>query len=176
MKIDNRQIEEVYSKNAQRLFLVSLRILGDSQEAEDVMQDTILKVCADAGSTRPDNLEAYLTRSCVNRSLDVLRKKKTARLYLQDIKANRQDLLSEQEDSPEEREQKLRLHIIRLIATRLPSKCRQVVSLKLIEGFDYEEIEQILTMKSNTVRSNYMRGRQLLADILRKEGLYERIG
>ena len=58
--------------------------------------------------------------------------------------------------------------------SRLPKSCRQIVSLKLIEGYDYEEIAEITSMKENSIRSNYMRGRQRLASMLKKEGLYER--
>ena len=75
MKINQEEIEHIYNEHSRRLYFASLRILGNREEAEDVMQDTILKVCTDGSSSKVENLGAYLTRCCINKSLDLLRKR-----------------------------------------------------------------------------------------------------
>ncbi|MBR4805388.1 MAG: hypothetical protein IK042_02675, partial [Bacteroidales bacterium] len=60
--------------------------------------------------------------------------------------------------------------VMKLIAY-LPNSCRTTVSLKLIEGYDYEEIAQITGDKESSIRSQYMRGRQHLVQLLKKEGI-----
>ncbi|MBQ1886363.1 MAG: RNA polymerase sigma factor [Bacteroidales bacterium] len=172
MKINRQEIERIYGEHSRRLYLASLRILGNSQEAEDVVQDTILKVCTDSPSTAIDNIGAYLTRCCVNRSLDIIRKRQTMQYYRTEMTVNPNQ---QYQESPSEQggEKAVIARIIGQIA-KLPSNLRQIVSLKLIEGYDYEEIAQITSMKESSIRSRYMRGRQRLASMLKKEGIYER--
>jgi len=176
MKTNREEIEEIYSAYSRQLFLASLRILGDRQEAEDVMQDTILKVCTDHNVSKINNIGAYLTRSCVNKSLDIIRKHKTIKSYMDEQARDYGREMAEDEQSSVAEEEKNKSglvgKIIGLIA-RLPRNCRQIVSLKLIEGYDYEEIAEITSMKDSTIRSSYMRGRQRLADLMKKEGIYE---
>ena len=175
MRPDRQEIEQIYSRNAHRLYLASLRILGNSQEAEDVMQDTILKVCTEVETKDLDSIEAYLTRSCINRSLDIIRRRKREQNYLLAEKAGNSSraYFQDSDDTARESENysmRLRSRIISLIAS-LPRNCRQAVTLKLIEGYDYEEIAQITSMKETSIRSNYMRGRKKLQKLLEKEGI-----
>lgn len=172
MKINRQEIERIYGEHSRRLYLASLRILGNSQEAEDVVQDTILKVCTDSPSTTIDNIGAYLTRCCVNRSLDIIRKRQTMQYYRTEMTVNPNQQYQES-TSEQGGEKAVIARIIGQIA-KLPSNLRQIVSLKLIEGYDYEEIAQITSMKESSIRSRYMRGRQRLASMLKKEGIYER--
>ena len=169
MKTDRQEIEQIYGEHSRSLYLASLRILGNSQEAEDVMQDTILKVCSSL--SKIDNIGAYLMRSCINKSLDVVRRRKRYQTYQSEIKAEEE--VSFTQGYGEGSQTNIVSKVIATIA-RLPKGCRQIMSLKLIEGYDYEEIAEITSMKESSIRSNYMRGRQKLASMLKKEGIYER--
>lgn len=171
MKTDRQEIEQIYGEHSRSLYLASLRILGNREEAEDVMQDTILKVCSSL-SSRIDNIGAYLMRSCINKSLDIVRRRKRYQTFQAEIKADEDGSFSQ--DYSEGSQADITSKVIATIA-RLPKGCRQIMLLKLIEGYDYEEIAEITSMKESSIRSNYMRGRQRLASMLKKEGLYERI-
>ena len=167
MKTETRIIEDIYDEYSRKLYIAAYRILGNSQEAEDVMQDTILKVCS-KDIEKIDNLGAYLSRSCVNKSLDILRRRRTE----ESVRKEMQYSGDEEEGIAEENTRGSNLigRIVSLIA-RLPGSCRQIVSLKLIEGFDYQEIAQITSLNENSIRSKYMRGRQMLSVRLKKEGI-----
>ena len=168
MRTNTGIIEDIYDEYSRKLYVVSYRILGNSQEAEDVMQDTILKVCSQRDIQGIDNLGAYLSRSCVNKSLDVLRRRQTEETVRKEMlySGEGEDGIAEENTSGSSLIKK----VINLIG-RLPSSCRQIVSLKLIEGYDYQEIAQITSLNENSIRSKYMRGRQMLSDRLKKEGI-----
>ena len=169
MKTESSIIEEIYDEYSRKLYLAAYRILGNAQEAEDVMQDTLLKVCTRQDLSKIDNLGGYLSRSCINKSLDILRKRRTEESYrmeLQNMPDDGQEGIAEEERGREG----LIGKIVSLISS-LPGSCRQIVSLKLIEGYDYQEIAQITSMNENSIRSKYMRGRQILSVCLKKEGI-----
>ena len=167
MKTNAGIIEDIYDEYSRKLYIVSYRILGNSQEAEDVMQDTILKVCS-KDIEKIDNLGAYLSRSCVNKSLDILRRRQTEESVRKEMQysGDEENGIAEEETSGNSLIKK----IVSLIG-RLPSSCRQIVSLTLIEGYDYQEIAQITSLTENSIRSKYMRGRQMLSVRLKKEGI-----
>lgn len=168
MKKNSGIIEDIYDEYSRKLYIASYRILGNSQEAEDVMQDTILKVCTQKNLDKIDNLGAYLSRSCVNKSLDILRRRHTEESVRKEMlfSSDNEDGIAEENT----RQDNLVGRIIGLIA-RLPGSCRQIVSLKLIEGYDYQEIAQITSLNENSIRSKFMRGRQMLSVRLKKEGI-----
>ena len=62
MRTNTGIIEDIYDEYSRKLYIAAYRILGNSQEAEDVMQDTILKVCSQKNLDKIDNLGAYLSR------------------------------------------------------------------------------------------------------------------
>ena len=168
MRTNTGIIEDIYDEYSRKLYLAAYRILGNPQEAEDVMQDTILKVCSNKNLDKIDNLGAYLSRSCVNKSLDILRRRRTEESVRKDMlySSDEEDGITGESTSGNG----LISKIVSLIG-RLPSSCRQIVSLKLIEGYDYQEIAQITSLNENSIRSKYMRGRQMLSVRLKKEGI-----
>ncbi len=171
MRLNRQEIEAVYNEYSKRLFLASFKILGNSQEAEDVMQETVLNVCTSHNIPNINNLGAYLMRSCINKSLDIVRKRKTAQAFLSDMKTQ----ASEEDTVAEDSKRANLIQIIISLIAKLPQKYRQIVSLKLIEGYDYQEISEIVAQNENSIRSKFMRGRQKLATLLKEEGIYEKI-
>ena len=66
-----QEITEFYQEHHRRLYNISLRILRDSDEAEEVMQDTILKfVTAPGNFSSPEQVSAWLARTCIHASID----------------------------------------------------------------------------------------------------------
>ena len=158
MKIKTGIIEDIYDEYSRKLYVASYRILGNPQEAEDVMQDTILKVCAQKDLDKIENLGAYLSRSCVNKSLDILRRRRTEESVKKEMLYT-----SDGEDGIAEENTRGSNLIGKIISL--------IVSLVLIEGYDYQEIAQITSLNENSIRSKFMRGRQMLSEHLKKEGI-----
>ena len=78
-----QEITEFYRKHHNRLYNISLRILKDSDEAEEVMQDTILKFVSSDGKFGSEaQVSAWLARTCIRASIDRLRSRKREEAFL----------------------------------------------------------------------------------------------
>lgn len=150
-----------YNTYARKLFNTSFRILHDSGEAEEIMQDTILKYI----TTGPKILSevqaaAWLSKTCIRKSIDVLRKKKREKLFLEEYGF-------EVEDAVEAKPGDLSIGNIRKAISELPEASRLVLTLILLEGLDYEEVANYTGAREGTIRVQYSRARAKLAEKLR---------
>lgn len=152
---------KLYNTYARKLFNISFRILHDSGEAEEIMQDTILKYI----TTGPKFLSevqaaAWLSKTCIRKSIDVLRKKKREKLFLEEYG-------SEVEDAFDAKPGDLSIGNIRKAISELPEASRLVLTLILLEGLDYEEVANYTGAREGTIRVQYSRARAKLAEKLR---------
>ena len=151
-------IEKVYDTHSRRLYNISLRITGCSDDAEEIMHDSLLQYWRFRKKDEIRDLPRWLTSICIRKSIDRLRDKNRWNDFLEDYED------PALEDSAGQ--------ILKALAS-LPDHYRAVLSLHLFEGFDYQEIAQITGAKESSIRSLYMRGRKLLAQAVKKAG-YER--
>ncbi len=160
------EITEFYGKHCRRLYNISLRILKDSGEAEEVMQDTILKFVSSEGTFGSEaQVSAWLARTCIRASIDRLRSRKREEAFLADYALR--------EEAEEPAEEQLAGPVpdvmqIRAAMERLPEPYRLVLNLVLIEGLDYREIAGLTGQKETTLRSLFSRGKNKLTLILNK--------
>lgn len=150
--------------NAQhKLYRFALRILGSVQEAEDVVQEVLLKVWEKRRDMPTiQNSEAWCMRMVKNSSLDKLKAKAN-----QPHEAVEQIGLHAKIAAPDNQyEQQDTLAHIRKIIESLPNNQRMCIQLREIEGNSYEEICEIMDISLNQVRTNIYRARQKI-----KEGL-----
>ncbi len=160
-----QEISEFYREHHRRLYNISLRILRDSGEAEEVMQDTLLKfLSAPDGFDSPARVSAWLARTCIRASIDRLRRRQRRNLFLKDY------ALQEETLSPEEEPDGSLPDItqVRKAMDALPEPYRLVLDLVLVEGLDYGEIAALTGKKETTLRSLYARGRCKLIEMLKK--------
>ena len=153
----NRQtnIKEIYSQYAQQLYFTALRITGSSFDAEEVMQDTILKYHNFPQKEGIEKLGSWLKSVCIRKALDKLREKHRTKEFLEEYK-------EEQIPAPPPQVQ-YTVEEIRKALLLLPDNYRTILSLHLFEGYDYQEIEQITGTKEATIRSLYKRAKEKLA-------------
>lgn len=161
-----------YQRYRVRLFNVSYRILGDRMDAEEVMQDVMIKYLKSGMSLELPKEEAWLVKSVVRGAIDRLRKRKREEIFLEEYRADAEDLNGEEVDrqmwgalSQSDSELVSR---VRKGVESLPDGYRTILSLLLFEGYDYQEVAEILDVKEATVRSQYMRGRKRLLEILKE--------
>ncbi|MBQ3882540.1 MAG: RNA polymerase sigma factor [Bacteroidales bacterium] len=159
----------LYNSQSRRLYTMSLRITGDSSEAEEVMQDTILKYISDGpAGLSPQQESAWLARTCIRASIDSLRKRRRLDDLLVDI-GNAPDIEDDAPD-PEENEREITLEAgrVKKAISMLPDKYRMTVHLILVEGIGYAELSKMTGIKESTLRSYLMRGKAKLLSILSK--------
>ncbi len=154
---------EIYKLYYKAMYNSCFRILNNTQEAEDVMQEAFLSAFDKINSYKGEvSFGAWLKRIVVNRALDFLKKNKIDSLPLDD-KINQ---LSEEKETHEDIELEDDVVEIKKAIEKLPSGYRIVLSLYLIESYDHEEIGEILNISASTSRSQYNRAKKKLIQIL----------
>lgn len=142
-----------------KLFRLALRITLNREEAEDVVQDTLIKVWNARDRWQElDSIEAYSFTIARNLSLDRIKKMENQNDSLEEQNTER---LDENTSTPSERMiQKDKLNIVKNIIDELPEKQRSCLQLRDIEEKSYKEIADILCITEDQVKVNIFRARQ----------------
>ena len=160
-----KEVTGFYEAHSRRLYNMSYRILLSREDAEEVMQDTILKfVTMPFRPMSGEQVSAWLAKTCIRASIDRLRKRRRESLFLGEYAAEAA-VISDTEITEETDAGRI-LEAIQ----KLPEPYRLVVNLILVEGLDYEETASYTGQKQSTLRSQYLRGKQKLMEILNKDG------
>lgn len=139
-----------------RLFRLALRITMNRAEAEDVVQDTLLKVWEQRNEWEQiDSLEAFALTICRNRALDVTKRAGRNNTSLDKIDSVQPSIFN-LHSSIEEREQ---LSLVRKFMDELPEVQRSIMLLRDIEGKTYQEIAQMLDISETQVKVYLHRAR-----------------
>jgi RNA polymerase sigma factor (sigma-70 family) len=154
----------IYKLYYKAMFNTSLRIVNDTAEAEDIMQESFLYAFQRLHTyTGEGSFGSWLKRIVINRSLDSLRKAKETI----SIDAVEYDLPEEYEENREE-EIQFQVAEVKSAISQLSDDYRVVLSLFLLEGYDHEEIAQILNISNQLSRTRYSRARQKLLELLKQ--------
>jgi RNA polymerase sigma-70 factor (ECF subfamily) len=156
--------EQIVQEHATRTYRLAYRLTGNPHDAEDLTQETFVRVFRSLDAYRPVCLDAWIHRITVNLFLDTARRR--SRIYFDSL-GDEASRLCDQGASPEE-----------VILTRgfeydiqqaldaLPPEFRVAVVLSDIEGYSYEEIAAIVGTKVGTVGSRIYRARAHLRTAL----------
>lgn len=157
------QLYKLYYKS---MFNTSLRIVGDPNDAEDVMQEAFLNAFKKINTYEGKvSFGAWLKKIVVNRSLDYLKKRKVNFEELD-------DRLSDETESPMMETLEVDLHKIKQAIFLLPEGYRIVLSLYLLEGYDHDEISEILNISNSSSRSQLLRAKKKLRKLLNKDEIF----
>lgn len=154
--------EEIYKRYAKNMYNSAYRILGHRAEAEDVLQESFLDAFTKINEYRADSsFGAWIKRIVINKSISLLRKRKMDWLdeTIHEIPADTIDFEIIDDDHTT-------IHKIKNAMDELPSGYRMVLSLYLFEGFDHVEIAQILKISESTSKTQYLRAKNKLKELL----------
>ena len=162
---------KIYKLYYKAMYNTALRILNNTTEAEDVMQESFLtafqKITNYSGT---GSFGSWLKRIVVNNSIDALDKSKfhlslneIGEVELNDSNENYLDIINYKIDG------------IKKMIFNLSGNHRIILSLYLLEGYDHEEISQILDISYNTSRTRYSRARKKLLQLVQAEGINESV-
>lgn len=156
---------EFYKAHARRLYNISWRIVRDSGEAEEIMQDTVLKfISSDIVPKEAAQVASWLRATCIRKSIDAVRKKNKEKLFLDTYAGE----IAEYSDETSQEAPQVSLGEVRSAIERLPEPYRLLLNLVLVEGLDYEEIAGLTGVREGTLRTQFSRGRAKLAEQLKK--------
>jgi RNA polymerase sigma factor (sigma-70 family) len=165
-KGDRKAQFEIYSLYFKSMYNTSLRIVKDPQEAEDIMQESFLsafiKINTYSGKV---SFGSWLKKIVVNSSLDALKKK---RLFTEELDEELAEQVAQEAENDTDYKD-IRIEDIMEAVNELPDGYRVVLSLKLFEGYDHDEIAEILEISNSSSRSQFTRAKQKLLSILKKK-------
>lgn len=166
-KGEKRAFYELYQLYAKAMFNISLRILNDKSEAEEVLQDSFLKAFARIKRYDPQfSFGIWLKKIVINGSLDALKKKKPVLVPLEEIYYVQEDLSEEQVDFD--------VTTLKTFIGELPDGYRTIISLYLFENYTHKEIADLLGIAEGTSKSQYNRAKKKLIELIKQKTIHER--
>ncbi len=144
------------------LYRLALRITLNPAEAEDIVQETMIKVWNKREQWNDiESIEAFCLTICRNISLDKMRKMENQNQSLEESEHDAPD--QSYASNPEEQAmQQDKLTLIRRLINALPEKQRSAMQLRDFEGKSYKEIAQIMDISEEQVKINIFRARQTI--------------
>lgn len=152
-----------------QLYRLALRITLDSAEAEDIVQETYIKVWAKHDTWNEiDNMEAFCFTVCRNLALDSIKRQSSNNISLDAAADNSNHQAPLELPENEERGATDRIiardnvRIVRQLVDRLPEKQRSCIQLRDFEGKPYKDIARIMNITEEQVKVNIFRARQTI--------------
>ena len=163
---DREAYYKLYKLYSRSMYNVGFRIVNNTEEAEDVLQEAFTSAFRNLHHYRGEStFGAWLKRIVINKAINYLHKRKAERMP----EDERWDVHEEEEENilegfPFSVEQ------VRSAIERLPDGYRSVLSLYLLEGYDHAEIGEIMGITESTSKSQFNRAKKKLKDLL-EEGV-----
>jgi len=153
------QLYRLYSK---AMFNICVRMLNSIEEAEDLLQESFTDAFMKLNTFRYDStFGAWLKRIVINKCINSLQKRKPDLIH------------PEHPVEPEYREEIMDYEQIEMDVKKiheamgkLPDGYRMIFSLYALEGYDHSEISQILNISESTSKSQYLRAKQKIKDLI----------
>lgn len=167
---DRRAQNELYRMFCGAMFNICRRMMGDEEDARDVMQESFVDAFAKMHKLREEvTFSAWLKRIVVNNCINTLRKKKLDAFNL-----------DEEFDIPDENDdwvghdftEKEAKRIMKAI-DHISEGCRTVLNLYLFEGYDHKEIGQILSISEAASKSQYSKAKARIRKLIDQGELSE---
>lgn len=178
IKLDNNFIQscikgerkaqmQLYSAFYKRVYNSCYRILWNNYEAEDAMQESFIKIFSKL-DLYEDNIpfEAWITRIAINTAIDKLRENKLEIVELKEAMTGDIEDTDENEDMEDISN---KVEKIKNAIQGLPGIARIIMNLYLFEGYDHEEIAEILNITPGNSRIQFMRAKKKITELISSE-------
>ena len=167
-KQNDRQAQmQLYNQYCNGMLIVALRFVKDTMEAEDIVQEAFIKAFSKLEQYKTEvSFGAWLKRIVINRCIDVLKSKKQRLIELEEHHLNVVDTDYENEWLVED---EITIEDVKTAIEALPEKYKYGVMLYLMEGYDHQEISEILNISEVASRTQLSRGKQKLQNALKLE-------
>ncbi len=153
---------QLYRLYAKAMYNICMRMLNNREEAEDLLQESFTDAFMKLGSFRYESsFGAWIKRIVINNCINSIQKKK-----IELVHREREMEPEPVEDAVDYAEIEMDVRRIHRALEELPDGYRVIFSLYALEGYDHTEIAQILGISESTSKSQYLRAKQKIRDIL----------
>ena len=161
----NAQLQ-LYNKYCDGMLVVAKRFITNTMEAEDVVQESFIKAFTKLHQYKAEvTFGAWLKRIVINKSIDALKLKKQSLKEIDEAQLMVVDEATEDWNI----EVSVTIEDVKIAINQLPSKYKYVVLLYLVEGYDHQEISEILGISQIASRTQLSRGKIKLKNLLKKK-------
>ncbi len=159
----NRQAQrQLYERYSHRFLNIAYRVVWHKEDAQDVVQESFMKIFNGLGSLKDTKkFEGWAKRIVVNNAITSLRQKGKIPLY--DLESA-DDFPPEKEVPVDEELQQWNIAIAKKALSELAPGYRTIISLYLLEGYDHQEISEILGISVSTSITQFNRGKKRLKE------------
>jgi RNA polymerase sigma-70 factor (ECF subfamily) len=164
-KQNNRKAQlQLYNQYCDGMYIVAKRFLKDAADAEDVVQEAFIKAFTKLHQYKAEvTFGAWLKRIVVNKSIDFLKAKKQQLVDLEEVHLKVIDTTNNDKWLVDDA---ITVDDVKTAINKLPEKYEYVVMLYLIEGYDHQEISEILNISEVASRTQLSRGKVKLQELL----------
>ena len=163
---DSKAQYKLYQLYAGAMLNTAYRMLRNREEAEDMLQESFSEAFMKLDRFRFEStFGAWLKRIVVNKCINEIKRKKADLEYTDEIA--QYSTKDDGNDLPD-----LNVDMIKEAMEQLPDGSRMIFQLYLLEGYDHREIAEILGVSESNSKSQYMRAKRRIKDIL-KDKIYE---
>ncbi len=161
MRGDRRMQEELYGRFSPRMYAVCLRYAGNTEEAEDILQEGFIKVFKKLDSFRSEgSFEGWVRRIFVNTAIEHFRRKR----YLMPVTEKEENTIEGKFTSVLD---ELGAKDIMALVQELSPGYRTVFNMYVVEGYTHKEIADMLGISEGTSKSQLSRAKVILQDMVR---------
>lgn len=162
---DSRSQYELYKLYSKAMYNTCYRMMNGTEDAEDMLQDSFSDAFAKLNTfVYRSTFGAWLKRIVVNNCINELKRKKPELEFCEEIPHY---------ESVDQESRGLTVDQIKKAMVQLPEGSRLIFSLYLIEGYDHREIASILKVSESNSKSQYMRAKRRVKEILEGKVNYE---
>ncbi|HAN76994.1 MAG TPA: hypothetical protein DCQ31_04075 [Bacteroidales bacterium] len=152
---------ELYKLYSKAMFNISIRMLNSTADAEDVLQEVFIDVFAHLPGFRYESsFGAWIKRITINRCINFMKRNKGLLSFTDDLST------ADRAETPAENEPLFSVEKIKAAVSLLPEGYKVIFNLYSFEGYDHAEIAQILDITESTSKSQYLRAKNKLREIL----------
>ena len=152
---------QLYELYVDAMYNIGMRMLGNKEDAEDIVQDSFVDAFKNlAGFKYESTFGAWLKRIVINKSINYLKAKRILVVPMEDHEFHLHN-------DPPETVEAIDIKKVKVGIEKLPSGYKQILNLYLIEGYDHNEIGEILEVSTSTSKSQYHRAKKKLVEIIK---------
>ena len=161
-----RAFTDLVERYKDLVFTLSLRLLGNREEAEEVSQDAFIKIYKSLATFKGDSkVSTWIYRIAYNTALDRIKKNKRTHGHVE-IDQVRKMGLADMDDALDKMVQEEKRQLIDQCLAKLPTEDAGIITLFYFEEKNLLEMEKILNVSANTIKVKLFRARKKLAGIM----------